>query len=91
MNVLLLGNGFDINCGLPTKYINFVEIVGYFHRHREKEYKTIGELFKAMIEEKSSTSISKLYDEKENKELFELYNNIEIKKMIYITHKRIVY
>ena len=27
MNILIIGNGFDIAHGLPTKYVNFLEFV----------------------------------------------------------------
>ena len=36
MNVLLLGNGFDLNCGLPTKYINFLQIVDFLEQNKKK-------------------------------------------------------
>ena len=27
MNILLIGNGFDLEYGLPTKYVDFLEFV----------------------------------------------------------------
>ncbi len=32
MNILVIGNGFDIAHGLPTKYVNFLEFVQAFNR-----------------------------------------------------------
>lgn len=31
MIVLMLGNGFDLNCGLPTTYLNFLNVVEELH------------------------------------------------------------
>ena len=76
MNVLLLGNGFDINCGLPTKYINFLQIVDFIDRHRKK-YMTVGELFKAILEENPESSVASFYN-KEKQELMDIYDSIEI-------------
>ena len=79
MNVLLLGNGFDINCGLPTKYINFLQIVDFIDRHRENKnkYKSVGELFKAMLEENSDSSVASFYNN-EKQELMDIYDSIVI-------------
>lgn len=76
MNVLLLGNGFDINCGLPTKYINFLQIVDFIDRHRKK-YMTVGELFKAILDENPESSVASFYN-KEKQELMDIYDSIEI-------------
>lgn len=77
MNVLLLGNGFDINCGLPTKYINFLQTVDFIDRHRENKYRSVGELFKAMLEENSESSVISFYSTKKQ-ELMDIYDNIII-------------
>lgn len=47
MNILLLGNGFDINYSLPTKYINFLNTVHYLTQHSDDIPQTIGEIFGA--------------------------------------------
>lgn len=31
MNILLIGNGFDLEYGLPTKYVDFLEFVDRFY------------------------------------------------------------
>ncbi len=36
MEVLLLGNGFDLSLGLPTHYSDFLEFVNYLSRNREQ-------------------------------------------------------
>lgn len=47
MNVLLLGNGFDINYCLPTKYINFLHTVAYLGKLESKAPATVGDVFRA--------------------------------------------
>lgn len=44
MNVLMLGNGFDLNYELPTKYINFLNTVS-FASQAEKSTFTLGTFF----------------------------------------------
>ena len=44
-NILLLGNGFDLNFSLPTKYVNFLNVVNYLVKNEEVEYWTVGEVF----------------------------------------------
>ena len=76
MNILLLGNGFDINCGLPTKYINYIQIVDFLNRHRHKKYDTIGELFEDMLNNDNNSSVRKLYCD--DVDLANIYNKIKI-------------
>ena len=46
MNVLLLGNGFDLYHDLPTKYINFINTVNFLkNNYNESEITTIGKVF----------------------------------------------
>lgn len=45
MNILLLGNGFDLYHGLPTKYVNFLNTVSYLANSVQKETKTVGDVF----------------------------------------------
>ena len=45
MNVLLLGNGFDLHHKLPTKYINFLHTVDFLSREGTNNFKTIGNVF----------------------------------------------
>lgn len=45
MNVLFLGNGFDINLELPTSYINFLHTVEYIRMHKLTNFKTVGDIW----------------------------------------------
>lgn len=46
MNILLLGNGFDLYHNLPTKYINFINTVNFLKDNfDENEMNTIGKVF----------------------------------------------
>lgn len=45
MNVLLLGNGFDLNLNLPTAYIDFLDTVDFIREHKLNQYKTIADLW----------------------------------------------
>lgn len=44
MNVLLLGNGFDLNCFFPTKYINFLNTVNFLCNNSSKSFNTVGDI-----------------------------------------------
>lgn len=45
MNVLLLGNGFDLNFKLPTKYINFLNVTEYLVNNSTQNFDTIDSVF----------------------------------------------
>ena len=45
MHVFLLGNGFDINHGLPTKYLNFLRTMNYLLKYYNSDMNTIGKVF----------------------------------------------
>lgn len=38
MNILIIGNGFDLAHGLPTRYIDFIEFVKYFKYLYDPQY-----------------------------------------------------
>lgn len=45
IKIYLLGNGFDLNYNLPTKYINFLNVVSFLKdNYDEKTMKTVGEV-----------------------------------------------
>lgn len=44
MNVLLLGNGFDIYYKLPTKYANFLHVASYLSSHWPQNAQFVGEV-----------------------------------------------
>ncbi|MCS4585855.1 hypothetical protein FZ990_08310 [Clostridium perfringens] len=37
MNILVVGNGFDLAHGLPTKYSDFLGFIDYFNIFRSEE------------------------------------------------------
>ena len=45
MNLVLLGNGFDLNLGLPTSYIDFLDTMNYVWKHECDSFKTIADLW----------------------------------------------
>lgn len=45
MNVLLLGNGFDIHYKLPTQYANFLHTVDFLLKNDTDDIKNIGSVF----------------------------------------------
>lgn len=45
MNILLLGNGFDLFHHLPTKYINFLNTVDYLANSMLIDVKSVGDIF----------------------------------------------
>lgn len=47
MNVLMLGNGFDLNYKLPTKYINFLNTVNYISSASLLTLRNVGDIFGA--------------------------------------------
>ncbi len=36
MEVLLLGNGFDLSLGLPTRYSDFLDAMNYLLKNRKR-------------------------------------------------------
>lgn len=37
MNILIVGNGFDLAHGLPTKYADFLKFIDFFTSIRHKK------------------------------------------------------
>lgn len=60
-NVLLLGNGFDLYYKLPTKYINFLNVVNYLLNNRTVDFDTIGKVFSDESLLKKDTFIAECY------------------------------
>ena len=42
MKILLLGNGFDLNYGLPTKYIDFLKVIDFLRSNIQYNITTVG-------------------------------------------------
>lgn len=45
MDILLLGNGFDLSYSLPTQYINFLHTVDFLVNHYNESMQTSGDVF----------------------------------------------
>ena len=69
MNVLLLGNGFDIYHYLPTKYHNFLNVANFLRDHYTESQKFIGDVFSDNRLQNNDSYISKCY--KEHQEVYD--------------------
>ena len=59
MNILMIGNGFDINYSLPTKYIDFLNTVQFLSEKQHSSIKTIGDIFGDLILQTRNETIRK--------------------------------
>lgn len=73
MNVLLLGNGFDLNYKLPTKYINFLNTVNFLSTLLSLDGHSVGEIFGAQSLQLVDKDISNSY-----KTYQEIYDRIPL-------------
>lgn len=74
MDVILLGNGYDLNLKLPTKYIDFLNTAKYLINNKDHKYNTIGEIFSNEFFDENS-SIRNSFNAYQ-----EIYNHTEIKQ-----------
>ena len=77
MNILLLGNGFDLNYHLPTKYINFLNTVQYLSTSSWVDIHTVGDVFGSPKLQKMDKDIAKSY-----KKYKEAYDSIPLPREI---------
>lgn len=61
MNVLLLGNGFDLNCLFPTKYINFLNTVNFLRNNSSESFMTVSDILGHTDLHQKDTFIEKCY------------------------------
>lgn len=61
MNVLLIGNGFDIFYNLPTKYANFLHTVDFLINNYSNEMKSVGDVFSQEILQNEDSFIKDCY------------------------------
>jgi len=78
MNVLLLGNGFDIQYHLPTKYNNFLHTLEYLINNTLTEPLTVGDVFSSKELQEKDAFIAECYEA--NKEVFHK-TVLDIKKL----------
>ena len=62
MNVLLLGNGFDLNHMFPTSYINFLNTINFLMNTDRTQLHTIGDVWGNSTLQKRDPFIKKCYD-----------------------------
>ena len=73
MNVLFLGNGFDLFHKLPTKYINFLNTVEHLSSQDFSQISTIGDIFDNAELKNRDKEIKESYSNYK-----EIYDNITI-------------
>lgn len=76
----MIGNGFDLYHGLPTKYKNFLHTMEYIINNKDKNLDKfpIGIIFYSISLKKTDTFIEKSY-----KKYKDIYNNINFEKQDY--------
>lgn len=62
MNILLLGNGFDLYHSLPTKYINFLSVVSFLANNTAIKADTIGDVFENFELQRLDNGIKESYE-----------------------------
>ena len=63
MDILLLGNGFDLSYSLPTQYINFLHTVDFLVNHYSESMQTSGDVFSDRRLQEADGFIVKCYEE----------------------------
>ncbi|MBR3810592.1 MAG: hypothetical protein IKK46_09850 [Clostridia bacterium] len=61
MNVLLIGNGFDLYYNLPTKYANFLHTVDFLINNYSNEMKSVGDVFSQEVLQNEDSFIKECY------------------------------
>ena len=63
MNVFILGNGFDLQHGFLTKYINFLNIIEFLtENYDEKKMNTIGDVLSSPLLQQKDTDVKNSYE-----------------------------
>lgn len=76
MRLLILGNGFDLHHLLPTKYINFLNVINFLIKEYDQEnMKSIADVFGKEELQKIDKDIKRSYEQ-----YFNIYNKIFIDK-----------
>ena len=82
MDVLVLGNGFDLSHNLPTTYLCFLKVTEYLSNNTLKEGLTIGEIFNSVKDE--CPQIKNSYNEYQS-----VYDNLvlDFEKIVQLSDK----
>lgn len=62
MDILLLGNGFDLSYSLPTQYINFLHTVDFLVNHYNESMQTSGDVFSDQRLQETDGFIAECYE-----------------------------
>lgn len=62
MDILLLGNGFDLSYSLPTQYINFLHTVDFLVNHYNESMQTSGDIFSDRRLQETDGFIAECYE-----------------------------
>ena len=76
-SILLLGNGFDLNHMLPTKYQNFLQITDFLTRHYSNEMHTVGDVLSCDVLQQQAFDIETIYSSHA-----EVFDSTELDKKI---------
>ncbi len=61
MNLVLLGNGFDLSLGLPTSYIDFLDTMEFILASKSDNYKTVADIWCSEHLRKRNKNIANAY------------------------------
>lgn len=62
MNIFLIGNGFDLSHGLPTKYENFLHVVDFLVQNYDSNMVTVGSVLGDDRLQEKDALIKKCYE-----------------------------
>lgn len=62
MNLVLLGNGFDLSLGLPTSYIDFLDTMDFILESDPDNYQTVADIWRSKQLQKCNKNIANAYD-----------------------------
>lgn len=91
MNILLLGNGFDLNHQFPTTYIDFMITTRFLLENYDQSMKTVGDIFGDERLKKQSQNIELSYEEHKSKYHHIALSRIEIEELIEKAEKNCWY
>lgn len=82
MNILLLGNGFDLHHTLLTRYVNFLNVLDFLVKNGIKDEKTLGDILKSPKLKSVDDSIEKSFNKYEKTYSKIEFDSDEINQMI---------
>ncbi len=82
MNILLLGNGFDLHHTLLTRYVNFLNVLDFLVKNGIKNEKTLGDILENPKLKSVDSSIEKSFNKYESTYSKIEFNSEEVKEMI---------